>query len=591
MTRFPTPRRSAAPARTGNSTVKGRVVYKDNGQPLKGARVHVFPANNNSDDSDSGPLNGPPGVIAFANNSGEFQVEGLAAGKYFITVEGAGLSLPSGFGMRLPMPMSAIPKREDFEEIIPRHDAQFTVDGNNTAEVEVSIVRGGSISGKVLRPNRAPLAGVAVNIISREGTAGIGIAQFSAETDKNGEYRLENVPPGEYVVAAATEAKGGQFDIRARLRGESRVVTYHPAALSVRDAMAVRVESGRETPGVNVTLVSRSTSSVSGIVVKQQDGTPVADATVVLRNQDSEMGGMIAPGLAQRTTQTDAAGNWSFTNVQEGSYVATALVPTSPLARPMLGPGQVREPRGLGPETRELIRGPRPRFLMAHKDVVLTGAELKGLVLAIVGPGSIRGSVTTENGTPLPAEFMIFLEMVREGTRPERPLPVRLNPDGSFELSDIQGGNVYVNVALPPDAPFFVKSLAANGSDPRLTPLNVIEGAETGPMQIVISSQSASLAGRVVLDKSGEGLSNYIVLLAPVQREKQRFRTSYLTARTASDGSYSLTGEPGEYYVFARKRDDLPPIVTEEFVRLEAPKAKRVSLSSGEPTRLDLRIP
>jgi hypothetical protein len=585
--RFPVPRRTGPQTPRGNSTVKGRVVYKDDSQPLKGARVHVFPANDSSDDSDQGPLNGPPGIIAFTNNGGDFQVDGLAAGKYYVSVGGAGLSSPSGFGIKLPIPMTAIPRREDFEEIIPRHDAQFTVDGTNTAEIEVGILRGGAISGKVLGPSRAPLADLAVHIVSKDGRG--GMAQFSTQTDKNGAYRLENVPPGDYVVAASTEDNQGSLDIRARLRGESRIVTYHPAATSARDAMTVRIDSGRETGGVNITLVARSAFSVSGTVVRQQDGTTVAGATVLLRSSDSEPEGILGPGLGQRTTRTDSEGNWSFSNVQEGSYIATALVPSGPSVRPTITRGG---PPALESRDREQVfRESRQRFLMAHQNVVLDGSDLKGLSLAIAGPGSIRGSVTTESGAPLPTDLVIFLDIVREGDRPGAPLPVRVQPDGSFSVNEIQGGDIFLNVALIPGAPAFIKSLTVNGADPRGTPLRVIEGAEAGPVQVVISAGLGVVSGRVVSEKNGEGLSGYMVLLAPVQPEKQRFRTAYLATRTSSDGSYSLAAEPGEYFVIARQRDDFPAIMTQEFVNVEGARAQRVVLVSGERKRLDLRIP
>lgn len=562
------------------------MVYKDNAKPLKGARIHVFPANSDSSDLD---LSGPQGIVAFTNNSGEFQIAGLAAGKYYVSVGGAGLTSPSGFGMRLPIPIAAIPRREDFEEIVPRHDAQFSVDGTNTAELEVAIVRGGAISGKVLQPNRAPITDVAVNIISREGSAGVGMVQFSAQTDRHGEYRLENVPPGEYVVAVAIQDKQAGLDIRARMRGESQTVTYHPAAMNVRDAMAVRVESGHETINVNVTLVTRSKFSVSGTVIRQHDGIPVGGATIVLRDPNSEAGGIISLGMGQRTTQSDASGNWSFNGVPEGSYIATALVPSSPLARPTRMRGQPPELGGAAGES--TFRESRPRFLLAQQEIVVAGTDLRQLSLMIVGPGSIRGTVVSDDGAPLPADFIIFLEQVREGARPERPLPISVNPDGSFTVKDIQGGDVYINVALIPGSRYVLKSLFANGVDPRQSALRVIEGAEVGPIQVVVSTRAGNLSGRVVSEKNGEGLGNYVVLLVPVGDNLHRFRTAYLTARTKPDGTFQLLGEPGEYFLFARQRGDLPAIITEDFARTEGAKAQRVKLVAGEVSRTDLKVP
>jgi hypothetical protein len=81
------------------------------------------------------------------------------------------------------------------------------------------------------------------------------------------------------------------------------------------------------------------------------------------------------------------------------------------------------------------------------------------------------------------------------------------------------------------------------------------------------------------------------VLLAPAESEKQQFRTSYFTTQSAADGSYSVSVAPGEYLVFARRRDQLPRIMSDEFLRNEAGNATRVTVAAGEQKRLDLRGP
>src|ERR1700682_5135643 len=235
----------------GHSTVKGRVIYKDNLEPLKGVRLRVFTSGD-----DAGEL------VVFANDRGEFLIENLEAGKYYVALEGPGVAMASGFGMKIPLPMSAIPRREDFEEIVPKHDAEFTVDGTNNLDVDIRVDRGGKLAGKVLKPDGSPARDVAVSLISRAAAeAGPYTARFSARTDKEGRYQFEKLPAGDYVVAAAIENKQ-QADIPtksigtevqnqqratsmlARLRGDSQIVTYHPAATSLRDAMTVHVDSG-----------------------------------------------------------------------------------------------------------------------------------------------------------------------------------------------------------------------------------------------------------------------------------------------------------------------------------------------------------
>src|SRR5215831_4254057 len=72
------------------------------------------------------------------------------------------------------------------------------------------ITAGGSVTGTVRLTGGAPAAGVRVMAMVAPG-AGRGGGQSSvlaslAETDKNGRYELENIPPGRYFIAAGQVA-------------------------------------------------------------------------------------------------------------------------------------------------------------------------------------------------------------------------------------------------------------------------------------------------------------------------------------------------------------------------------------------------
>lgn len=552
--------------RAGHSTLEGRVIYQDNEEPLKGARVRIFRA------AEESPL------IAFANNRGEFRLEKLAAGKYYVTVEGPGKAAQSGMGMRLPLPMSAIPKREEFTEIIPKHDAAFTADGTNAVILEVRVKRGGIVSGKVFKANGSPAENVLVNLVSRE-PSGMGpvMSQFTAHTEKDGVFRFVNVPPAEYLVSAAVDDSRANLDIRARMRGEGRIVTYHPAATSANDAATIRVSPGQETSAVNITLVSRNAYQVAGTVVRQRDGSRIAGATVLLRNKNAESSGPLMPGLAQRTTHSDAQGNWSFVSVTEGDYVVTALAPIN----------RQRQPDAGEPVRERAFRESRQRFLVKQQEIVVSGSDVHGLALAISGPGSIRGTVETAEGTALPSDLVIFLELVTENNRPGPPLPVSLAVDGSFKFSDIQAGDIFLSAAFPSDSKYIVESVMAGESNLKRTPLQVMEGAEAGPVRIKISAGAAVVRGRV-LSKTGDGLGDWVVLVVPANASEQRFRTSLLSVRTAPDGSFRVSGAPGEYLIVARNRNELPGMLAPGYFR-SMPDAQRITLNPGEQT-FNLRV-
>jgi hypothetical protein len=272
--------------------------------------------------------------------------------------------------------------------------------------------------------------------------------------------------------------------------------------------------------------------------------------------------------------------------VIEGQYVVAALAPNNPAGPVFNGPPALRN--GQPVDREQAFRESRQRFLVTQEEVLVSGADVSGLALSISGPGSIAGRVEAEDGA-LPSNLVVFLELLGKGARPGPPLPVRVRPDGTFKVAGIQGGEVYLSVALPPDSSYFVRSLTANGDDLRRVPIKVIEGAEAGPVTVVISAGVGTLTGRVLSEKTGEGSGNLVVLLAPVEPEKQRFRTAFLTARTDSSGRYSVTGAPGEYFILARPREALPAIVSEEFVKSLSPKANRVVIVASQSTQMDLR--
>ena len=213
---------------------------------------------------------------------------------------------------------------------------------------------------------------------------------------------------------------------------------------------------------------------------------------------------------------------------------------------------------------------------------------LKGTRVRIFTSSDV-GLVETDNGTPLPAGLVIFLELISKGNRPGPPLPVRVKPDGTFNASNIQGGETYVTVVLQPDSNYFVKSIDVNGDDPQRTPLKIAESTDAGPFRVIISQGVGTVTGRVLSENGAQAASNIVVLLAPVESAKQRFRTAYLSTRTGPDGAFSISGNPGEYVVFARQRDDLPPIMSEEFVRSASARVPHVTLTAGAQKQIEVR--
>jgi len=85
LTTFPiSAQTTQTPASKVGSSVRGRVVYRDNGQPLIGVTVEVF--RSDSDDR----------LATITNARGEFHLDGLTRGKYYVNLQGPGVAAPSG---------------------------------------------------------------------------------------------------------------------------------------------------------------------------------------------------------------------------------------------------------------------------------------------------------------------------------------------------------------------------------------------------------------------------------------------------------------------------------------------------------------
>jgi TonB family protein len=134
-------------------------------------------------------------------------------------------------------------------------------------------------------------------------------------TDKNGGYRLENLPSGEYFVVA------DPFNIPS----------YYPGAGNRDDSTPVAVTAGAVVNGIDFRLVRISgilrtvrtgatgESRYSGFLQDTQ-GKRLANFTVALSNADGKL-----------WTSTDTSGSFEFPSVRPGDFSIEAFGPTGEL--------------------------------------------------------------------------------------------------------------------------------------------------------------------------------------------------------------------------------------------------------------------
>ena len=246
------------PLPTGSSRLTGRVIAEDNGQPVRRAYVSI-------------PLTAPGTPPVFhhmtgrsvqTDANGQFEFVHLPAGSYPIYVE----------------PMSGF--------LRPRDTPGATLVEGGTARVTIRLARAGAIEGRVLDEKGDPVLGAEINVVRRVDIAGyVAMESFGGNTATNdvGEFRLFNVPAGEYYVVAMHTARERTNNPGRRI---GYATTYYPASRTLDSARSVKVRAGHDTKRINVTMGSSRLVRISVHAVSSTGAPLGREARLILSRLD-----------------------------------------------------------------------------------------------------------------------------------------------------------------------------------------------------------------------------------------------------------------------------------------------------------------
>ena len=258
----PTPPRdtSARPTtpapEVGTSTISGRVVAADTGQPLRRATVTAVPSRSAEPPRRGAPFERQRNLSARTDDEGRYSIAQVPAGDYTLNVRRSGY-VDASFGQvttRTP------PRRVT------------VADGVTVGPLDFQLWRGGVITGRVMDDAGEPAERVTVRAMRQVRVGGqtrISGAAQADQTDDQGHYRLFGLPPGEYLVVAEPGDRRGP--VRARegaVQGVDMdiIATYGPGTVNPIEAMRVQVQPGLEA-AMDVQLVAARVATVRGRVL------------------------------------------------------------------------------------------------------------------------------------------------------------------------------------------------------------------------------------------------------------------------------------------------------------------------------------
>ncbi len=532
------------------STVKGRVLYEDSGQPAPGQRVQLVAievlANRR------GP-NRIPGTMTDAN--GDFVLTHLGAGEYYVVAHPADEHVSSAESAPFPLqsgdPVADAARLEQYKRDFPL----ITVNGESPVEIILRVKNPhfGSISGRIVNTNGGPAAGANVHAM-KTGERWFGA---SITADENGAYLFRALPAGEYIVGAAPPSKKRGPERPSSLEGVLGA-TYFPSTVDSRTSPPIAVSADREVVDINITLAVRSLHSVSGIVRAEGDGHPVAGATVRLDKKNANQAYRDPPAagieaaMSSYFSTTDTQGRWLLNNLPDGAYTLDV------------------RPTGI-------LGSKLGRFVDKRQDLIVAGADVEDLAIEVSPGGRVSGHVTIERGNAPAPDISIGIGSAF----------TRVEANGAFTATGVPEGEFPFSVMVRPQNVFYAKSIQVNGVDLLREKLRTTMATEIKDVRVVIAPASI-LTGRVLSASGGTPLSRVSIELIPVDPSTgPAFQRPYES--TNEQGAFIVSGAPGEYFLVLWRFGErpLPPNDADSIKKL-SPNAMRITLGPGERKSMDL---
>lgn len=581
-------------APTGTASIVGSVTIAGTGTPARRTRVMI-----------SAPeLRGAQTRTTDAE--GRFSFTGLPAGRYSLSASKAG-HIGVTFGQHRPGS--------------GRPGTPIQLADGQKFEARLQLPRGGAITGVIVDEHGDITSGISVRAMRWSMQNGQRTLQTvgAGSTDDRGIYRIFNLQPGEYVVCATPRNDtGGDME---RMMGEVEAMRRAADTLAQRDAAEARTLMDR-VASLQAQIASSSDEQASGYAPVCFPGTMTpSSATAVPLGVSEERSGIdfqlqLAPlarvegtvinptgaalqGLQvmmnasgdvsaeTRSARPDADGRFRIPGVPPGQYTITARASINAPREP--SPANAQEKMNEGRAQTE------PTRLWALMDVAVDGRNLTNVILQMQQGMTISGHIAFDGAEQAPADFSrmrVSAMPLSPGTPRELAMSAsgRVEANGRFTIANVMPGRYRLSAGGAGN-PWSTESAIVGGQDTLDVPLDVKPNQNVTGMTITLSDRQTEFSGAVVNERNEPVTAYTIVVFSTDSRFWTAGSRRIQTARTATDGRFTLRGlPPGEYRLVTVFDPEPGSWFDPAYLQQLQGSSTTLTLQAGEKKNQDVRV-
>jgi hypothetical protein len=500
-------------------TLRGTVVNSLTAEPIRGALVQIY------FNGQSSMLTGP---------DGKFQFDGLPPGQTSINVRKPGFF-----------------SEDDFQSSARR---EMVTIGPNNSPVILTLIPEGIIYGRISEEDGEPIEGLPVSLLAQSLQNGRKTweQRHGAATDEDGNFRIAELPPGDYYLSVGPSANPVTFPARLSQPGAKGIpLVYYPVSSDLAAAAPIFITPGKRFEA-DFTLSPQPFYRVSGTLSGYAAGQSI---NLQLRNS-------LGVPLPYGYRFDSASGTFRIPAVPAGAYTLQAdaqdgnghtLIATVPLtvSADLSGVHVILLPavniridmRVITSRTSTQRFWEQPNFSPAHVQLIPRNASLTN-----------HRYYSQQAGGP---------------------------GDTLFELQNIPPGN-YV-VEINPNGPLYVQSATSGMINLLESELSVAPGSSPQPIEITLRDDVASLSGNISMNN--QPLSGVIFVFSEHASIPPRIQP------TDQSGAFQIAFlAPGTYKVLAVDRPDRLEYANPEALRKYLSKAREVTLSPEQSAKIDLEL-